>query len=246
MRFPIVTLTLAALTAATAATATLAGAASAETVHLKAGDTLVGDVALEGADGVVVEVRYPAVQIVRLRREDLTPDSLLAVIARRTDPKDAAQRRALGEAAEPLGFLEVAVHEYEAVEALDPSASKDMDARLAALFGRIAAALLEDARTLLDEGRPAAALLPLHTLVERYRRTPAAKEAEGMMAAAHRAAGASAEVAQRTVEPRDAERVVGAVEAALARGGGARRPGPAPPPAPGPAAARALAQAAGH
>ena len=62
--------------------------ARAETLQLRNGQALQGDVQLEGADGVVIDVRFPDVKTVRLTRGELTPESLFAVLERRTDAKD--------------------------------------------------------------------------------------------------------------------------------------------------------------
>ena len=192
-------------------------------MQLVTGETVVGDVTLEGDDGVVVEVRYPAAKTLKLRRDDLAPESLFAVVERKTDPKDPVARRSLGELAERLGLLAAAAAEYAAVGALDPTAAKDMEGRITSLSETVAADLLEDAKALLEDGKPAAALLYLHTVLERYPRTPAAKEAQGLMAAAHKAAGASAEVSEKTVDPQAAGKLADAIEAQLAKGDAARQ-----------------------
>lgn len=189
-----------------------------ETVELRSGETLVGTVRLEGADGVVVDATFPATEVRNLRRGDLAPESMHAILERVADPADAAKRREMGEFAEANGLLVLAIADFAAVKKIDPKAAKDMDARIAALEEQIACAMLSDAQDLLDDGNPNAALLYLHALREKYPRSEAAKKAGAVAAAAHKAAGASAVVAPRTVSAADAPRVAKEVEEHLAKG----------------------------
>ena len=196
----------------------LASFAFAESVQLRAGQTLEGEVSLEGPDTVVVSARFPEVKVIKLRRAELTPDSLYSVLARRTDPNDARKRRELGETAEGLGLLGAAVAEYRAAAALDPSLGKEMERKIAALTEEIAAGLLEDAKDLLDDGKPNAAIRYLHTILERYPKSEAAKGVEALMGKAHEAAGAAADTAKKTVDPAMAEKAADSVLAHLKKG----------------------------
>jgi hypothetical protein len=58
----------------------------------------------------------------------------------------------------------------------------------------------------------------LHTLREKYPGTQAAKKSESVAAAAHKAAGASAEVAAQTVAAKDAPRVAAQADGHMAKG----------------------------
>ena len=205
---------------ASAALAVLAtvSPAHAETVDLTSGGVVVGEVRLEGADTVVVNARYPMETEVRLRRSDLTAESLYRLLERRTESGDVSGHLALGELAEKSGLRGIAVAEYRAVRALDPAQSKEMDARIGRLLSVIAEDLLRDAKSLLDSGNARAALMYLHAILERYPGSDPAKEAKALMAAAHKAAGASAEVAERTVPADDARKAADAVVKYLGKG----------------------------
>lgn len=205
-----------------AASVALAAEARAETVRLRTGETLIGDVALAD-DDVVVDVRYPTTNTLRLRRADLAPESLYEVLERRTNTKDAAAHKALGETAESLGLHAAALTEYRRVLALDRGSTDEMKVRVARLEERIAADLLQDGKDLLEAGHPNAALVRLHVILEQHASTPAASAAKGMLDAAHRAAGAAAEVARTTVPASDVAKTAQAVEADLASGDAARR-----------------------
>lgn len=198
-----------------------AGSSAAETIRLKTGQTLIGDVTLSG-DDVVVDVRFPATGTLRLRRADLAPESLYDVLERRTDANDAKQRMALAETAESLGLPGQALAEYRRVLALDPASAGATRSRVAALEERLATDLLRESHEFLDGGMPNAALLRLHAVLEQYPTTDAAKRAQRVLTKAHEAAGASAEVARRTVPFAGAGKVADEVEADLKRGDAAR------------------------
>lgn len=200
-----------------------ASAARAETVELASGGVVVGEVRLEGADAVVVNARYPSESEVRLRRSDLTAESLYRILDRRTEPGDVQGHLALGEFAEKSGMRGLAVAEYRNVKALDPGQAKEMDVRIGRLLSVIAEDLLRDAKSLLEGGNPRAALRYLHAILEQYADSPAAKQAKALMADAHKAAGAASEVAQRTVSAADGPKVADSVGAHLEKGDAARQ-----------------------
>lgn len=196
----------------------LAVAARGETIELRSGATIVGSVQLEGPDDVVIDAVLPSVEILRVKRADVTPSSLHAILDRAAGPTDAAKRRELGEYAEQNGFLALAVADYAMAKKLDAALAKDMDARITRCNEMLAGAMLLDAEDQLAEGKANAALMYLHTLRERYPSTQAAKKAEPVAAAAHKAAGASAEVAVQTVAAEDASRVADQGDGHLAKG----------------------------
>lgn len=205
-----------------AALALAPSASFGETVELRSGETLVGSVRLEGADGVVIEATFPAAEIRTVRREDVAPESMHAILERSADPADAAKRREMGEFAEAHGLLALAIADFTAVKKLDPNSTKEMDARIDSAREQLAYAMLSDAQDLLDDGNANAALLYLHALREKYPHSDAAKKAESVAAAAHEAAGDAAVVATKTVSAADAPRVAKAVEDRLAKGDEAR------------------------
>lgn len=200
------------------ATAALAAAAWAETVTLRSGETLTGEVKLVGDGTIVVAQRFPEERQVTFSRDDLAPESLFEVLDRRTPAGDAAARRKLGDLAAELGLYGRAVAEYRAVKELSPATAKELDAKIAMLLEAIASDVLDDAKDLLESGRARTALMYLHTLRERYAGTPAAREAEGLMARAHKEAAAAADVAPQTVPADDVPKVLARAEANLARG----------------------------
>ncbi len=206
------------------ATLLLAGTfARAETVDLKAGGTLAGEVSIGEGDSVVVQARFPRSEKLTLQRSDLTPQSLYRVLERRADPKDPVAHRQLGALAEEAGLWGAAIDEYRAVKDLDPASAKEMDGHVERLVESLAADVLQDARDLLEEGRASAAVMHLHALMETYPGTKAAKEAEKLLPEATRAAGASVDVASRTVDASAAPKALETVEAHLKKGDAATK-----------------------
>lgn len=196
--------------------------ATAETVELRSGAVLVGDVRVEGGE-IVVDARYPRVETVKLKRDEIAPESLFRVLERGTDTKDAAGRKGLGELAESLDLKAVAVAEYRAAAQLDAALAKEMEARITRLIEGIAADLLEDARQLLEEGRPRAAAMYLQSVVELHPGSAAAKEAAALIPKARQEAGKSVDVALKTVPEDQAEKTIAEVESHLSKADGAYR-----------------------
>ena len=194
-----------------------------EVVRLVSGETLVGDVRLEGPDKIVLEARFPEERVVTLARDELTPESLFSVLERRTDPKDAAKRKELGELAARLDLKGVAVAEYIAVRRLDPAQSKEMDERITRLREAIAIEVLEDAKDLLEEGNARAAILYLHTVLERYPDSQAAQQARELMPRAHETAGSATDVAPNASTKPD-PKAIDAVQSHVEKGDAAFAP----------------------
>lgn len=200
---------------------TLVSAASdshADTIRLKTGAILVGDVQLSENDDIVVTTRFPEEGRFTFKRDQLEPRSLYDVLDRRTAPGDADARLQLGDLAESTGLYGIAVSDYLAVAELKPELRSDLEKRIERVREAIAAGILQDAKELLDEGNPQSALMYLHTIKERYGTTKAAKEAKKLMGTGHEHAGASADVATKTVSEEKAPKLIESVEKDLERG----------------------------
>lgn len=193
-------------------------ASHAETVRLKSGAILVGDVEIAESGDLVVTSRFPEETTVTLKRGELTPGSLYDVLDRRAAPNDADTRLQLGELAESGGLFGKAVSDYLAVVQLRPELRKDMEKRVERVREAIAAAILSDAMELIEEGNPRGALMYLHTILERYGKTRVAKEAKKLMATGHEHAGASADVGKKTVSEESAPKVIASIEKELEKG----------------------------
>jgi tetratricopeptide (TPR) repeat protein len=196
----------------------LATIASGETVRLKDGRILAGEVRLEGAF-VIVDATFPAIASYRLRREEIAPESLFALLERRAAPDDVAEHRELAQFAERSGLEALAISEHRKVQQLDPATAKELDARIEMLFEQIAQELLQEARERLEDGDRESASIYLHTIVEDHPRTKAASEAKRMIRDMQRTvAEASAPVAVRTVPEKEAKSVLKRATDELARG----------------------------
>ena len=190
----------------------------AETLQLKSGAILVGDVELHESGDIVVTTRFPETGTFTLKRDELVPRSLYDILDRRSDPKDADARLRLGELAESAALYGIAVSDYLGVAELKPELRKEMSKRIERVREAIAAGILEDARELLKEGNPRGALMYLHTIQERYGTTRAAKDAKKLMATAHEHAGSSTDVGKKTVSEDKAPKVIKSLERDLEKG----------------------------
>ena len=196
----------------------VAAVSRADTVQLKSGALLVGDVEVAESGDIVITTRFPSEGVFRLKRDALAPRSLYDVLDRRSDPKDADARLRLGELAELTGLHGIAVSDYLFVAEHRPELRKDMAKRIEGVREAIAVGILEDARELLDEGNPRGALMYLHTIQESYGTTRAAKEAKKLMATGHEHAGASTDIAKKTVSEKKAPKVIKSLEKSLEKG----------------------------
>lgn len=203
---------------AVAASISMGPMALAETVELRSGAVFVGDVHSVTSEAVVMDVRFPEGRTVTLKPEDLAPISLYRLMEARADRRSGEDRLRLGEFAEQAGLWGVAISDYMAVKQLTPGSSADMDRRVARLSDRIAVGILEDARLELAAGRANSALIYLHTILELHPTSAAAKEARQLVKTAHHAAGASAEVGEKTVSPEKAKAVADRVAKELDKG----------------------------
>jgi len=196
-----------------------ATAAKADTVQLKSGAILVGDVTLMESGDVQIATRFPREETLTLKREDLMPRSLYDVLDRRTAPGDSDARMRLGELAESSGLFGLAISDYLAVAELRPDLEREMTTRVGRVRESIAGGILEEARNLLDDGNPRSALMYLHTLQELYPDTEAAKRgAKELMTTAHDHAGESTDVAEKTVSVERAPKTIEGVKKDVEKG----------------------------
>jgi tetratricopeptide (TPR) repeat protein len=195
----------------------LAAVASAETVRLRDGRMIAGEVRVEGRT-VVVDATFPKVATFTLRRDEIAPESLFAVLERRADPNDVAQRRELADLAERSGLEALAIAEYRTIQRLEPGSAKELEPRIARLYDAIANDLLEEARDLLEVDDRESALMYLHTIVEDHPETKAATEAKRMIRDMQRTVAEAAAVATKTVPESEAPKLLDRVTESLNEG----------------------------
>ncbi len=191
---------------------------AAESLELRSGQILVGDVVLQEGDTLLVHVRYPDQRDLVLEYQDLTPLSLFHVLERNTDPNDVEGRKRLVVYAEAAGLPGAAIAEYRAIAALDPSLATWAKGEIDTLVEQLADEVMEDANALLEAGNPRAALMYFHTVMERYPGTKAAARAKKAIPGAHKLAGKWTEVAEKLVSPEEAPRLLERIQSALAKG----------------------------
>lgn len=198
-----------------------AASAGAETVRLRTGQTLEGDVTLT-PEQVLVDLGppngSPEIVRVRIQRSDVDPESLFAIFERRTDKTDPDALLALAKHAEDLGLFDEAIAQYRLVAKIDRTSAREAEKSIRALEESHAAALFSEAKGFFDAGRPNQALIGLHAILETTPKAPSAAKARALLPRAHRAAGASAEVSFTTVAVTVAPKIISDVEKRLAKG----------------------------
>lgn len=192
--------------------------ANAETIDLRTGKIIVGEVSLIGEEKIVIEAIFPEIKTVSFKYDELTPISLYNVLERRIDPKNSKERLKLGEFAEESHLNGIAIAEYTAVKRLDESQEKEMDRRIAHLQEAIAKEILNDAKDMLEEKNHNGALMYLHTILEQYQKTDVSKEAKKLINRAHKQAGMSAVVSHKTVTVGKAPKVIDEIKKYLEKG----------------------------
>jgi hypothetical protein len=199
--------------------AALPGTSLAQTIQLRNGEILVGDVQIkDGGNTILVHVRYPKVRDVVLARKDLTPKSLYAIFEKHADRKNADTLWAIAMLAKDARMYGVAISDLVAVKTLDPKKKGAVAAAITDIHELIAGELLQDARDALAMENPRAALVYLHTIKERYPDTKAANETKTIMSLAHSRAGARVDIAHKTVSAEMATKVLAKISEFRERG----------------------------
>lgn len=184
-------------------------ASGADTIQLKSGATFVGEVVLKDDGAVQIAARFPRKETLTFSREELQPRSLYDLVDRRVAPGDAEARLSVAELAQSSGLYALAISDYMAVADMRPEREAEMVARIREVKEAIAAEILSEVKLLLEEGHPRVALMHLHSLRELYPDTAAAKRgAKELMTTARARAGASVDVAEKTVSPDRAPKVI--------------------------------------
>ncbi len=192
---------------------------ASESVTLRSGAVVVGEVELrDGGATIAVLIRFPRESEKLFRQEEIEPASLYWIHERRTDHANPEGRMRLAELAADAGLDGIAIAEYLAAKDLAPGRARMIDQRVRDLRERIAGEILQSARDLLEDGNANSALTYLHTIEELYPRTNAAEEAAQMMDEAHRLAGASADIAVKTIPIEKVSRTLDAIEKNMTKG----------------------------
>jgi hypothetical protein len=155
---------------------------SAETVELRTGEVLIGQVLDVEGDALKMEVVYPDVGAIReLQTSDLTPDSLYVVLALRTAPDDAKARLALARRCEEIGLPAHAIAEYRRAGRLDPGLEEDCAKQVKAIIDEVARRLLQEARENLAAEELSAVELALQLVVGRFPDSEVAGESRALL-----------------------------------------------------------------
>lgn len=199
------------------------GPLSAQMIQLRTGAIVVGDVEIQ-EDGakILVHVRYPKVQDVILDRKELTPKSLYSVFEKKVDRTDAQALWSIAMLAKDARMYGNAISDLLAVAKIAPNKKHDVELAIKEIRELIAADLLQAAREALAKENPRATLVYLHTIKELYPKTKAAKETRKLMTLAHDRAGKRVDIAEKTVSPERAPKVLSIVSENRNKGDQAR------------------------
>ncbi|MHC4473801.1 MAG: hypothetical protein ACYS99_22930, partial [Planctomycetota bacterium] len=167
------------LTAAAAAVLLAAGAASADTIYLKGGASLEGEVLEMGEDALVLTLAGLEGSRVTVPLSRISDYSLYELKRARIDTKSAADREGLGDWALERGLLAFALQEYRAaLKIAGDSASAALKAKLAKTSGKCGADVLERAKRLRAEGQLEDAKQLLQYILKSYPGCAAAETAK--------------------------------------------------------------------
>lgn len=117
-------------------------AASADTVQLKSGAILVGDVTLMEGGNAQIATRYPREETLMVTREDLMLRSLYDLLDRCADQGDSEAQPRAGELAELSGLFRAVIADCLAVADLRPDLAKEMTARVHRVWEAVAGGIL--------------------------------------------------------------------------------------------------------
>ena len=181
--------------------------AAADTLVLRSGEVLVADVLQVGEGTLELDAGYPRRSKTVIQWDELMPESVYGVLARRSDPTSAEARLALAKTSLELGLPAHAVAEYREAARLDPTLRRTLEAKVAELERSMAFDLLVRAQEAAKDARWEAAALHLESLVARYGDTPYAVEATRILASIESSRGKADR--GRPVTPRELDQAIG-------------------------------------
>ena len=154
---------------------------SADTIELRSGEVLIGEVTAVSDRVVTVRVSYPESATKEIEKSDLAPRSLYSIVASRIDGKSAGERMRLAQLCLEIGLPGHAIAEYREASRLDPTLGKSIDKRISVIRSEIATRLLADVTEARDAGKWERVHLNARHLVDRYPKTTAARQARKLL-----------------------------------------------------------------
>jgi len=155
--------------------------AAGDTVDLRSGDSLIGDVTELSDESVTIRVRFPTEQVRVVPRDEVSPRSLIELLAERAPPGDPAARLAIAEESVALGLFGHAVASFRQAAEIDPKLGATVERRIAEVEDRIASEVLDHARTALEEMDWATAKLNARVILDRYPNAAPADDARALI-----------------------------------------------------------------
>ena len=186
---------------------------SAQTLELRSGEVVIGRVLAVDDHTVKLEVTFPDVSVRSIKRSDIQPRSIYALLSARIDQADAKAHLGLARTCKKLGLLALAISESREASRRDAALSPIVDKLIIQLRGQLAGEILQQAEGDYAEDRMGSARMAAHVLKRDYGDTDAATGAKKLMAKIAARVGPQ----PREISAKEVNKVVAAARRALAR-----------------------------
>lgn len=153
----------------------------AQTLELRTGEIVIGRVLEVDDDTIRVEVTFPTVSDRSIRRADIEPRSIYAMLSARIDQADAEAHFALAVTCRKLDLFALAIAEAREAGRLDTSYSSKVDKMISELRGDLAAEVLRNAEHDFTDDRTGSARVAARVVLRDYDDTSSARGAKRLM-----------------------------------------------------------------
>lgn len=156
--------------------------ASSETIRLRTGEVMIGDIQSADFEKLVVHAVFPVDRKITLTEQQVAPETMYAALSKRLPEKDGSARLRLAEYCLASGMHAHAIVEARRAAKLDDAKATRASEIEKAAWESIAEGLLEEGKTYIAVEEPGLARLYLQSVIDRYPNAAAAKEAKRLLA----------------------------------------------------------------
>ena len=167
--------------ALTAAFFLIAAAIPAQGIALRTGEVVIGRVVNVQASTIEIAVTFPRVETRVLKRDDIKPRSMYAVLSGRMDQTSGTAHLELAQTCRELGLFAFGIAEARESARRDPALTDASNRLIKALRQSIATQLLRAATADAEAGLYGSAKLAAQTIVRDYSDTAAADAARALL-----------------------------------------------------------------
>ena len=169
----------------------LAAAIPAQGIALRTGEVVIGRVVNVQASTIEIAVTFPRVETRVLKRGDIKPRSMYAILSGRMDQTSGTAHLELAQTCRELGLFAFGIAEARESARRDPALTDASNRLIKALRQSIATQLLRAATADAEAGLYGSAKLAAQTIVRDYSDTAAAGAARALLKQGSAAAGAA-------------------------------------------------------